>query len=79
MDGVSNTIKEVSDSYSSLYNEWKYTINQDADGIIIRYMENHNNKWEIVSSININFSCAEILFDEVLECLRNGSFAPDIE
>ena len=39
MKGVSNTIKEFSSNFGELYNSWKYVVEQNEDGISIKYIE----------------------------------------
>ena len=42
LEGVSNTIKEFSDTYKNLYNSWKYVVEQDDTGILIKYIDYHS-------------------------------------
>lgn len=74
LEGVSNTIKEFSENYDSLYNAWKYTVEQDETGVNIKYMEKINGEWREVSLMNVSFSCANKLFKEVAEALEKGDF-----
>ena len=78
MVGVSNTIKEFSDSYDSLYNSNKYVVEQNEEGIIIKQMEKVNNYWKEIASIDIDFSCAEILFTEIAESIKQGEFKREL-
>lgn len=78
MTGVSNTIKEFSDDYDSLYNSYKYVVEQNDEGIIIKQMEKVNNYWKEIASINIDFNCAEILFSEVAESIKQGEFKREL-
>ena len=75
MQGTSNTIKEFSEDYNNLYNVWKYVVEQDEDGIIIRNMEKVDEKWEEVQAFTISFTCARKLFKEISECLENDTFS----
>lgn len=74
MEGVTNTIKEFSDSFDDLYNTWKYVVEQDDVGVNIKYMEKMHGKWEVINSMNINFLCAEKLFINVSEAFEYGEF-----
>lgn len=78
MVGISNTIKEFSDSYDSLYNSYKYIVEQNDEGIIIKQMEKVNNYWRVIDSINIDFNCAEILFSEIAESIKQGEFKREV-
>lgn len=77
MEGVANTIKEFSEDFDSLYNVWKYSVEQEEDSVSIKYMEKKDNKWEEMNSININFSCANKLFKEIAKAFEKGDFAKD--
>lgn len=76
LEGVSNTIKEFSDTYKNLYNSWKYVVEQDDTSILIKYIEynKENKNWEEKSSMSIPFGCVERLIYEVSECLKRGDF-----
>ena len=78
MTGVSNTIKEFSDCYENLYNANKYIVEQNDEGIIIKQMEKVNNYWKEIASINIDFNCAEKLFSEIAESIRQGEFKREL-
>lgn len=78
MVGISNTIKEFSDSYDSLYNSYKYVVEQNDEGIIIKQMEKVNNYWKEIVSINIDFNCAEKLFSEIAESIGQGEFKREL-
>lgn len=78
MDGVSNTIKEFADDFDSLYNSWKYVVEQDEDGINIKSMsKDSNDEWIEEESISIPFSCARLLFKAVAKCIESGEFTED--
>lgn len=74
MSAVLNTIKEVSDDWDSLYDSHKYVVDQDEDGVNIRYMQIVDDEWEEKEFIHVGFSCAETLFQEIIKCLDQGYF-----
>lgn len=75
--GTVNTIKEFSEDFDSLYNTWKYVVEQDDVGINIKYMEKREDKWEEINGINISFLCANKLFKSILSSLESGDFNTD--
>ena len=76
MKGISNTIKEFSNDYYDLYNSYKYVVEEDAEGINLKYMEYNETKkgLEELESISINFNVAERLFSEVSNAIKTGEF-----
>lgn len=74
MSAVLNTIKEVSDDWDSLYDSHKYVVDQDEDGVNIRYMQIVDDEWEEKEFLHIDFNCAETLFREIIKCLDQGYF-----
>ena len=77
MKGTVNTIKEFSEDFDSLYNTWKYVVEQDDVGINIKYMEKREDKWEEINAMNITFTCANKLFKEIAKSLDTGEFTED--
>lgn len=77
MKGVTNTIKEFSEDFYNLCNIWKYVVEQDDEGVNIKYMEKRDDKWEEINAMNITFTCANKLFKEIAKSLDTGEFTED--
>ena len=71
---VSNTIKEFSNSYKELYEEWKYVIKESEDGITIQRRENVDGEWINISSIEIPIEFAEMISNAILDGIKIGEF-----
>ena len=72
--GVSNTVKEFSEDYQNLYNDWKYVVEQTDTGVLITLQTKENDIWKEQESMEIPFTCAIPMFREIADCLDNKIF-----
>lgn len=71
MDGVMDLKREFSSDYSDM-NEWKFTVEYDECGTIIKYMEFKDKKWICKQEITISSCCDELLFKTIAKDFERG-------
>lgn len=70
-NGVTNVIKEISEDYKSLEDEWKYVITVDDLSVIIKYLERKEGEWDVEETISIPLSLAERILTEALNSTKS--------
>lgn len=74
MKTVVNTIKEFSDDYEALFNDYKYVVTQEDFEIKIAYMEKEDDGWVEKESMLLSNDCAKNLFIGMADAILNGDF-----
>jgi hypothetical protein len=74
MDGVMDLKREFSSDYSEI-DEWKFTVEYEESGTIIKYIEKVDKKWVCKQEITISACCDELLFKTIAKDFENGEVA----